>query len=212
MLAMGLAALLNSCHFSLYMSAAQGDLEGVKQALTAGPSLKNINSAADLAYEGGHTAVLNELVKAGAVVAPDSVSNKQLITQNEASWTNPDSDFGDWGYSTYAEFLQYWNTHSLRVLWQKDGNVDNSHSWKNSNTHTREKESDELKYARVGAKSAFVTYHAEDYSNMSARENWECYLLNFTSPTSGSFTKIEGGNHISAPETWSRGTFSLKNK
>ena len=39
------------------------------------------------AFQNGNTVILEELVKAGAVVAPATVSNKLLVTQHEVTHT-----------------------------------------------------------------------------------------------------------------------------
>lgn len=83
LLAFCAGGLLSSCQSALYSAAESGDVALARQAIEAGVTPLQLNEAADVAYALGHTSVLNELVKAGAVVAPESMAGKRLVLQTD---------------------------------------------------------------------------------------------------------------------------------
>ena len=87
---------------------------------------------AEVAYERGHTAVLDELAKAGTIVAPDNVLYKKLILQPEQYTVCDSSDGFDFGCvgSFDVPFDSYWPAN--RAFSRSGGEV-RVHSWKDAN-------------------------------------------------------------------------------
>lgn len=278
---------LSSCHTTLYNAAKEGDVETVRQELTAGVPMNKSASKANLiwqiptalitvpldvvqvagvpllvtpiayalatgsskvtvkflsdsvfnfgdktplevAYEKGHTAVVDEFAKAGAAVAPDSVSQKLFVTQTLWRGEDPEISFERPEISTKL-FSTYWNNEFVKIQWRKDDaawspsmlmGATGAISWKDGNTvsvtESMGKGDDykenrhQLEYHRSGVRTAFVVYRFQHDRMTRSYDNCTYYELNFETPSSGTFNAIERETMHDGYEHWSSGRFWLK--
>lgn len=219
--------LLNSCQSTIMSAAQRGDLATVRQAISAGVSVRNLNKAAAAAYSQGHTAVLAELVKAGAVVAPDSVAYKTIIFKDLWTWEEENHNCSR-PELNLAGFDAYWNEYVWQINWQRSNKVyspteqrDKVLAWKNGNFvevkyehagdfYTMSESRYSLKYQRTGVVTAFVTYDDFWQNHCRVRDDTTLYKLTFTSPTSGQFEAIHQCPNGNGCESRFAGLFWLK--
>ncbi len=182
----------------------------------------------EVAYEKGHTAVVDEFAKAGATVAPDSVSQKLFVTQTLWRGEDPETSFERPEISTKL-FSTYWNNEFMKIQWRKDDaawspstlmGATGAISWKDGNTvsvtESMGKGDDykenrhQLEYHRSGVRTAFVVYRFQHDRIYRSYDNCTYYELNFETPSSGTFNAIERETMHDGYEHWSSGRFWLK--
>ena len=182
----------------------------------------------EVAYEKGHTAVVDEFAKAGATVAPDSVSQKLFVTQTLWRGEDPEISFERPEISTKL-FSTYWNNEFMKIQWRKDDaawspstlmEATGAISWKDGNTvsvtESMGKGDDykenrhQLEYHRSGVRTAFVVYRFQHDRINRSYDNYTYYELNFETPSSGTFNAIARETLHDWSDHWTSGRFWLK--
>ena len=219
---------MSSCQVPLMTAVERGDVVAVREALASGLLPGELNAAASVAYAKGNTVILDELMKSGAIAAPDSVAHKKVEIQR--TWYRIDDD-NSYAYderpdvSTPSLFAQYWANKGVNHVWVKDtySNIENladsgtlkAITWKDGNL-IKVKAGDgtennhQLEYKRTGANTGFVIYDCSNDRIIRSYEFHTYYLLSFETPTSGTFKCIEREVCYSRTEHWSIGRFWLK--
>lgn len=193
---------LGNCQSELCKVTRSGDVNAVQKVLNSGVSAKDLNKAVEIAYKNGNKAVYDQLVKAGAAVAPDFMAGKVFVAQiDELGETEIDCN------SDLAEQIMnhenFTPEASLPIVQWRRPNSDDTWSqltsltWKNDQKNEFRHESkatdgtvSELQsYKRVGCNRAIV-YYSNSYW---AHDAWSCmwaefkYELTFETPTQGYF-------------------------
>ncbi len=234
------AVALSSCQVSLMSAVEQGDVVAVRKAIATGVQPGELNAAASVAYSKGNTAVVDELIKSGAVAAPDSVAHKKIEFQT--IWRCSGADYSEGGrpdVSTPFLFSQYWEKASMRNVWVKNASDEGMEAiiteitkkdivWGDTNEVTIEETErlglisevykiydyaenrHRLEYKRTGMNTAFLRYDFIHARYSRAYDYRTYYLLNFETPTSGTFKCVERENMQSLSEDCRIGRFCLK--
>ena len=225
------ALALSSCQVPLMTAVEQGDVVAVRKALASGLQPGELNAAASVAYAKGNTVILDELMKSGAIAAPDSVAHKKIEFQTTWRWSDEENSYERPDVSTPSLFAQYWVNRGVNHVWEKDTSSEISPLrtlmkpkdivWEDTNVvKITESETDDfygymennhqLEYKRSGLNTGFVFYNfRHDRANRSY-DNCYYYLLSFETPTSGTFKCIEREVCYRGTEHWSIGRFWLK--
>lgn len=181
---------------------------------------------AEAAYERGHTAVLDELSKAGAGIAPESVAYKTIFFQTYWNRHLDYDSLNDVSMPAPAteEITNYLASHNNVASWIESKNEYtistnlNSKliSWGDNNTVKCQESSEDyagehqLIYKRDGLNKAVVMHILDGSSFRRITEERTIYSLTFDSPASGSFISIRRDlSHENEGETWTSGRFRL---
>lgn len=216
------ALTLGSCS-SLTSAAKQGDIATVRQEIAAGVPVAKLNQAAEAAFSNGHTNIVDELIKAGAVPAPDNMLGTTLLLQN--SETSPDEQNSyERPDISLSSFNVYWAIHSLGHVWGQDNETSTPcpGPWRADNTIQVTEEGGsgfdmydnhhEWQYKRSDFNKAFiVAKHVHNRISISY-DYVTYYELTFETPTSGTFRAIERETMRNGTEVWKKGRFWLKSK
>ena len=215
---------LNSCQFPLVDAVKRGDLEAVKQEIAVGPSTFQINLAADAAIRNGNPAILDELKKAGAIIAPENAAGLTFVLQVDKMGETPTpteqvpEDLKDESTFTPIAYWQPVRWHApaaddycrLRELkWGADQG--NSFETETNDSEGRSYASQSYKRTdRSGVilfdSSAF--FAVGSWSAMGRR--WFKYELDFDTPTSGTFYGFDGQNGCNLMQI--KGRFWMKSQ
>ena len=219
MLTLG-ALLLCSCQSALYTAAERGDVTAVQQAVAEASSWSK-RRAANVAYEKGHTAVLDALAKAGVGIAPEAMSGKILVLQTD--------EMGEMSISESSAPAEIYNPDAITsisywqpVIWKRPAQDDYcrlrelkwAHGQKNK-FETETNDSDgcaytSQSYTRIDADEA-IAYEMSSLSfpggGMAGR-HWLKYELKFETPNSGKFWGYDGEKYCNVNQL--TGRFWLK--
>lgn len=215
---------LSSCQSPLMTAASQGDLATVRLELDKGVPPAQLNKVAAVAYARGHADIVDELLKKGAVAAPDSVAKMTMKFQNSMT-SGSDGSMDEGPDISVVNFAMYWDMKSPFILWQHDDSDystdsiigSKSPAWGSDNTIQVTNQGGsgtfdmftiehKWQYNRTGFNTAFITATHGHFSISRARESVTYYELTFDSPTAGTFKAIERDN---GSETWNSGRFWL---
>lgn len=226
------AVALSSCQVPLMTAVELGDVVAVRKALASGLQPGELNAAASVAYAKGNTVILDELMKSGAIAAPDSVAHKKIEFQTTWRWS--DEEYPEGGRTDVSNpflFSQYWENKGVNHVWEKDSSGEISPLrtfmkpkdivWADTNVvKITESDTDDfygymennhqLEYNRSGSNTGFVFYNFRHDRVNRSYDNYYYYLLTFETPTSGTFKCIEREVCYSGTEHWSIGRFWLK--
>lgn len=215
---------LSSCHSPLVAAVKRGDIAGVKQEISAGASSFEINRAANAACRQGNSAIIDELVKAGAVVAPENAAGLVFVLQvDKKGETNtptpqvPDA-LRDKGSISPAI---YWQPVRWTAPTADDGCRLRELKWAANQSNSFEKESsdsdgryhDSQSYTRLSRDCAVLYDSSSMWLNggySTAASRWFKYELDFETPTSGSFYGYDGDKYCNLVQL--KGRFWIKNK
>ena len=197
---------LNSCQFPLVDAVKRGDIAAVKQEIAVGPSTFQINLAANAAIRNGNSAILEELIKAGAVVAPENAAGLTFVLQVDrmGETTMPTvqapSDLTD---ESRISSVSYWQP----VRWYAPASNDYCRlrelKWDAGQSNSFEKEINDSEgrsydyqsYTRIDRNDVVLfdssAFYARGCSSAMGKR-WFKYELNFDTPTSGTFYGFDG--------------------
>lgn len=197
--------VLCSCQSALYSAAERGDVALARQAIAKGTTPLQLNEAADIAYAKGHTAVLDELAKAGAAVAPKFMAGKMLVLQTdkmgetntselnapEALWT-PDalSPASYWVPVNWVAPGQDEDCRLRELVWTSG--QENKFDIETSDAEHTDEVS--RSYVRINRNNAVAYERKSSIYNgalWTAWRGWHKYELVFETPTSGHFYGYE---------------------
>lgn len=189
---------LGNCQSELCKVTRSGDVNAVQKVLNSGVSAKDLNKAVEIAYKNGNKAVYDQLVKAGAAVAPDFMAGKVFVSKiDELGETEIQAYF----YSDLAKQIMDDENFTPEaclpiVQWRRPDDTWSqlkSLTWKNDqknefrygNEYVYESQS----YKRVGCNRAIVYYVSYCGGEDDASTRWTQfkYELTFETPTQGYF-------------------------
>lgn len=143
--------------------AIVGDENGKMRSLSSAVFNFASQKPVEVAYENGHTAVVEELSKAGVGVSPTSVAGKQIVMQWDYEATNEDAALSpdEWsGDMNSVKFDKFWST-STPLKWNKTSNS-TTLAWNDSNKKVEREESENYsedsshEYKKTGVDKAFI--------------------------------------------------------
>lgn len=208
---------LSSCHSVLVDAAKRGDVAGVKQAIAAGASTFEINRAANATYQTGNAAIIDELVKAGAIVAPENAAGLTFVLQvdkmGETSIPTEQAP-ADLKDETSISPIVYWQP----VRWYAPASDDYCRlrelKWGvgQGNSFNLEKSDSEgslqiyQSYKRLDRRGVILFDSSGLYLPKGYR--WFKYELDFDTPSSGTFYGYDGQSYCNIMQL--KGRFWIK--
>ena len=181
-----------------------------------------MNEAADIAYAKGHTAVLDELAKAGAAVAPKFMAGKMLVLQTdkmgETDTYEANAPEAIWSPDVISP-ASYW----VPVNWVVPGQDEYCRLielvWSSGQENKFEKESTDSEstdyysqsYVRINRNNAVAREMSSTMFHggwTTAGRRWLKYELVFETPTYGHFYGYDGSKYCNVVQL--RGRFWVK--
>ena len=215
---------LNSCQFPLVDAVKRGDIAAVKQEIAVGPSTFQINLAADAAIQNGNPAILEELIKAGAIVAPGNAAGLTFVLQVDKKGETvtpteqvPAALKDESSISPIAcwQPVQWYAPASddycrLRELKWGSGQ---GNSFETETNDSDGRSYDYQSYKRLDRSGAILFDSSALYmrgSSSAIGRRWFKYELDFDTPTSGTFYGYDGQMGCNLIQL--KGRFWLKNQ
>ena len=215
---------LSSCHSVLVDATNRGDVAGVRQAIAAGVSSFEINRAANAACRTGDTAIIAELIKAGAIIVPENAAGLTFVLQvDKMGETTTPTEQAPAALKDEASIspIAYWQP----VRWYAPAADDycrlrelkwgagQSNSFNAETSDSEGRSLDYQSYRRLDRSGVILfdssAFYARGSSSAMGRR-WFKYELDFETPTSGTFYGYDGQNGCNLMQL--KGRFWMKNQ